>query len=450
MALSALAVVSAVYAISNNNGAGRTPPMGWRNWNFFQGAITQDLMEAQMGAMSKATRHVAGRDKAMSLVDLGYSRAGLDDNWQRCHSGIHGPGDSPGSFHNASGWPLINTSRFPDMRAMVDFGHAQGLMVGWYDNNCICGEGSSRLTPDDVHRDVAGNVKYIQEIGFDGLKADGCGPGRNMTRLAELLNETGRPILIENCHYNKLEPGEPMPKGMEPDPGRNRIFPYWKDNVTGGELICPENTFRSSGDIRNSWESWFGNLESLNQYLDPVHPISQPGCWAYADMLMVGVFASTFAPDAGPAASLTEWRSHFGAWAIVSSPLILSFDLTNETTMDSVWPFISNVEAIGVNQAWGGHPGRQVLSNRTHAVWAKRLTQSTEAVLVVNMATEMLDFDLEMALFGQAPNALVRDVWEHKATAADAGTVAIRALASHDSKFFILGDDKLFAPEQST
>ena len=42
-----------------------------QNWNFFQGAITQDRMEAQMGAMSKATRHVAGRDKAMSLVDLG-------------------------------------------------------------------------------------------------------------------------------------------------------------------------------------------------------------------------------------------------------------------------------------------------------------------------------------------------------------------------------------------
>ena len=44
--------------------------------------------------------------------------------------------------------------------------------------------------------------------------------------------------------------------------------------------------------------------------------------------------------------------------------------------------------------------------------------------LQVNMGTELLDFDLEMALFGQASNAPVRDIWEHKAAAADAGTVA--------------------------
>ena len=34
-----------------------------------------------------------------------------------------------------------------------------------------------------------------------------------------------------------------------------------------------------------------------------------------------------------------SWRSHFGAWAIVSSPLILSFDLTNKSKMGLVWDF---------------------------------------------------------------------------------------------------------------
>eukprot|EP00662_Eupelagonemidae_sp_cell21_P048058 gene48058-41154_t len=89
------------------------------------------------------------------------------------------------------------------MKAMIDFGHARGLKVGWYDNNCICGEGAARLTPEQVATDVEGNVQYIATVGFDGLKADGCGPGKNMTRLAELLNETGRQVLIENCHYDK-------------------------------------------------------------------------------------------------------------------------------------------------------------------------------------------------------------------------------------------------------
>jgi hypothetical protein len=74
-----------------------------------------------------------------------------------------------------------------------------------------------------------------------------------------------------------------MPPGAQPD-HIGRIFPYWENNVTGGTLVCPENSFRASGDIRNFWSDWFGNLNSLVPYLDPVHPISQPNCWAYADM----------------------------------------------------------------------------------------------------------------------------------------------------------------------
>ena len=79
-----------------------------------------------------------------------------------------------------------------------------------------------------------------------------------------------------------------LPLGTHPDRA-NRIWPYWKDNITGGELMCPENLFRGSGDIRNSWGSWFGNLATLAPYQDEMHPISGPGCWAYADMLMVSV-----------------------------------------------------------------------------------------------------------------------------------------------------------------
>lgn len=90
-------------------------------------------------------------------------------------------------------------------------------------------------------------------------------------------------LYCSDCHYNKLMPGESMPVGARPD-HIGRIFPYWKDNITGGTLVCPESSFRASGDIRNSWQSWFGNLESLIPYQDPDHPISQPNCWAYADM----------------------------------------------------------------------------------------------------------------------------------------------------------------------
>ncbi len=43
-----------------------------------------------------------------------------------------------------------------------------------------------------------------------------------------------------------------------------------------------------------------------------------------------------------------EERGHFGLWSIVSSPLILGFNLSNEEDMDRVWPTITNADALQV------------------------------------------------------------------------------------------------------
>eukprot|EP00664_Eupelagonemidae_sp_cell27_P007524 gene7524-8309_t len=75
-----------------------------------------------MDAMTRRSRKVGGTPT--SLLDAGYANAGLDDNWQACGTGVKG------SFHDADGNPLINTTTFPDMAGMVQHGHAQGLKVG--------------------------------------------------------------------------------------------------------------------------------------------------------------------------------------------------------------------------------------------------------------------------------------------------------------------------------
>jgi hypothetical protein len=57
------------------------------------------------------------------------------------------------------------------------------------------------------------------------------------------------------------------------------------------------------------------------------------------------------------AVAVAAERSHWGLWSVVSSPLVLGFDLNRSDTMDRVWPLISNTEALAVNHAWAGHPG---------------------------------------------------------------------------------------------
>jgi hypothetical protein len=52
--------------------------------------------------------------------------------------------------------------------------------------------------------------------------------------------------------------------------------------------------------------------------------------------------------------TFNESRSHFGGWCIVSAPLILGHDLSNETLNAEIWPIITNKHAIAVSQSWAG------------------------------------------------------------------------------------------------
>jgi len=90
------------------------------------------------------------------------------------------------------------------------------------------------------------------------------------------------------------------------------------------------------------------NLQTTKKFQGDI-PLSRPGTWAYPDMMEVGRM---------PTVQMD--RTHFGAWVITSSPLILGYDLNNQAVNDRVWPFVANKEAIAINQAWAGHPGKQV------------------------------------------------------------------------------------------
>lgn len=305
-------------------GLAQRPSMGWRSWNAYHNDVTQAKIEAVMDAM------VAEQPGGGSILELGYNSVGLDDAWQACGQGFNG------TFHAADGTPLWNNSTFPDPSGMVSKAHSMKLKAGWYLNNCHCREPQqSEEFTDRIYR---ASVKMLADQQWDGVKLDSCASWKNTTYWADLMEATGRPFAVENCHNTH-------PPTVVPDP-------LW-----GHDGQCPYNWFRSSGDIdpgwRNGlpcpWNSVMANLASTVAYQNLTHPLSKPGCWSYPDMLEVGNMASA-----------EEDRAHFGAWCIVSSPLILGHDMTNRSVAAKVWPIISNEEAIAVNQQWAGHPGRLV------------------------------------------------------------------------------------------
>eukprot|EP01062_Namystynia_karyoxenos_P015880 TRINITY_DN157_c0_g1_i2.p1 TRINITY_DN157_c0_g1~~TRINITY_DN157_c0_g1_i2.p1 ORF type:complete len:447 (+),score=168.08 TRINITY_DN157_c0_g1_i2:68-1342(+) len=405
-----------------DNGYGLTPPMGWRSWNCFHAFVDQGRMERTMDKMAQRTRTVDGRPT--SLVDLGYTSCGLDDAWQACHFGVNG------SFHSADGAPLVDRLLFPDMKRMTDHGHAKGIKVGWYMNNCICKEQGSWVGAANLRRHMERSAQAVADYGFDGVKLDGCGEFLNLTWWAELLNQTGRRVMIENCHWGRTVPGAGQ-GGRQPVMHQGELRsadagPSQADGPCSGTTMpsdCPYNFYRTSGDITNTWDSMLANLHSTIPFQgDP--PLSRPGAWAYPDMLEVGRIPSRAAD-----------RSHFGAWVITSSPLILGYNLLEEANTDKVWDIIANPEAIAVNQAWAGHPGRRVKAGQVE-LWTKPLGSGRLAAFLLNTGTAA-PAQLSLTAVGFPGGATVRDVWNRKDLGRAQGSINA-TLGEHDSAFYVL------------
>ena len=127
-----------------------------------------------------------------------------------------------------------------------------------------------------------------------------------------------------------------------------------------------------------------------------------------------------------PGLTPEETRSHFGAWCIVSSPLILSHDVNNQSIMDAVWPVISNKEALAVNQAWAGFAGSvfQQAADQVHfsglsqglsawQYWYKPVGGGRTAVLMMNHAASSATLTLALSSVPgiNGTSWAVRDIW---------------------------------------
>ena len=135
-----------------------------------------------MQAVLDKSRTIGG--KPMSLADLGFDWISMDDGWQRCNCSIGEPPTSDPAlpkcpnckqggckWHNSAGEPVVDKRKFPNMKALVDYGHSLGLKVGSYLNNCICMEGSD--PPMGKHcigqTHYQEDVDFIISTGFDGV-----------------------------------------------------------------------------------------------------------------------------------------------------------------------------------------------------------------------------------------------------------------------------------------
>ena len=314
------------------NGLSKTPVRGWRSWYAYYTRMDQAMITEVIDAVTAKNRSVAGWDGNVSLCDLGYCMVGVDEGWEGCGLGVNH------TQHFLNGTPATNLKLFPDMPGLVRYGHQHGLKMGWYFNGCGCMERTEPASGWDI--DYEGDIRRLHEWGWDGVKFDGCGRLCNLTMYAELMQASGRAYEIENCHWGTCT----------------------ADDASSCPTVdwCPFNWYRTSGDSNNALGTWYNNLLTTVRFQSWDEPVSQPGCWAYPDMLQVGRLGCSSHTSGCPMPQLINWtRTHFAGFCIVSSPLVLSIH-PSDANLAPVLDVLGNKRAIEVNQAWAGHPGSLV------------------------------------------------------------------------------------------
>jgi hypothetical protein len=164
-----------------------------------------------------------------------------------------------------------------------------------------------------------------------------------------------------------------------------------------------------------------------------------------------------------PGLTPQETRTHFGAWAIVSSPLTLSHDVHNDTISDAIWPVIANTEALAVNRMYVGDSGgvyesaaetveltdafieanlgEERVTAAKYQKLAKLLPGGQVAVLLMNSdtAAQTLEVDFSKVPGVTCTSCHVRDIWNHKDLGPVSGSWS-GSVDGHDAAFLVISD----------
>ncbi|PJN65928.1 Alpha-galactosidase A precursor [Paenibacillus sp. GM1FR] len=360
--------------MSNNQVLGFAPALGWNSWNTFTWDINEQLI----------------RDVADVFVSEGYLAAGyeyivIDDCWSL-------------KERDASGNLVADPEKFPSgMRALSDYIHSKGLKFGMY--SCV-GTHTCAGYPGSFEHEFQ-DAALFAEWGVDYLKYDYCFKPRHISgellykRMSLALKNCGRDILFSACNW-----------------GADDVYDWIRES--GAHM------YRSTGDIRDNWDS----VKELA--LSQLGKQSYTGSFCHndMDMLIVGMYGGSNNDYIGSIGGCNdiEYKTHFSLWSMMGSPLMIGCDVrkANQITKD----ILLNPDLIAINQdveargAYRIKPEPQWFHTDDVFMLVKVLTDGDLAIGFFNLSDSQRELSLQfwdMGLPYAAGYALsLYDCWEHQ------------------------------------
>ncbi|MEK4075129.1 glycoside hydrolase family 27 protein [Paenibacillus sp. FSL M7-0656] len=360
--------------MSNNQVLGFAPALGWNSWNTFTWDINEQLI----------------RDVADVFVSEGYLAAGyeyivIDDCWSL-------------KERDASGNLVADPDKFPSgMRALSDYIHSKGLKFGMY--SCV-GTHTCAGYPGSFEHEFQ-DAALFAEWGVDYLKYDYCFKPRHISgellykRMSLALKNCGRDILFSACNW-----------------GADDVYDWIRES--GAHM------YRSTGDIRDNWDS----VKELA--LSQLGKQSYTGSFCHndMDMLIVGMYGGSNNDYIGSIGGCNdiEYKTHFSLWSMMGSPLMIGCDVrkAKQITKD----ILLNPDLIAINQdveargAYRIKPEPQWFHTDDVFMLVKVLTDGDLAIGFFNLSDSQRELSLQfwdMGLPYAAGYALsLYDCWEHQ------------------------------------
>jgi hypothetical protein len=427
--------------LSNPNGVGVLPVMGWTGYNALMqssGECAGDFYNETAFLQSAAALTSTG------LAAKGYTYLNADDCWLAWN-------------RTASGELAADATRFPHgMSWLASQLHAQGFKLGLYAAASLL---TCRNYPgSQEHIDLDAATFGVWEVDFvklDSCACPSCTEANNSLAngthswakqheaWAHALNHTGRKVVFmggwaayfDVC-ADMLSPAECGRVPWEP-----------KGGPTVADLC---HQFRYTWDLFPTWSKMSPHPGGLKETLSytatapgptALRPLSGPGAVLDLDFLVVGcptdANCEPFSPT--PLQPLTddEQQTQMSMWCILGAPLIIGSDVRHLSPR--ALATLGNVAAIAIDQDALRAAPRMVpptSAPEEGIVWARDMANGDCALALLNAGEVGGNFSLPLASLGPAfasGSAMAYNVWTGANASVAAGAGLVVFVQSHET-----------------